>query len=220
MREGPVSNNDSFIDEVNDELRRDRLFAAFRTYGWIGGLLILFIVGGAAWNEWQKARHRASSEAFGDVVLAALSGDEAKRAEALAGVQVAPEQAPVLALIRSADSLAGRDPKGAAAILAPIASDSTLAPVYRHLALYKQALIEAALAPEQRAVALAELTAPGAPYRTLGVELQALDLVGAGKREDALAMLKTLSEDAQVTQALRQRVQQMMVALGGEPAGG
>ncbi len=31
-----MSSQDSFVDEVTDELRRDRLFAAFRKYGWIG----------------------------------------------------------------------------------------------------------------------------------------------------------------------------------------
>ena len=35
-----LSNHDSFIDEVTEEVRRDRLFAAFRKYGWIGVLLV------------------------------------------------------------------------------------------------------------------------------------------------------------------------------------
>ena len=33
-----MSNPDSFIDEVTEEVRRDRLFAVFRKYGWIGVL--------------------------------------------------------------------------------------------------------------------------------------------------------------------------------------
>ena len=215
-----MSSNESFIDEVNEELRRDRLFAAFRRYGWIGGVLILFIVGGAAWNEWQKARHRAASQAFGDALLAALSGEAEGRAAALAAVQASADQAPVLALLRAADAAAAGDAKGAAAILAPVAADAELPAVYRHLALYRLALTEGALEAGERAAALAELTAPGAPFRTLGLELQALDLVAAGKRDEALAMLGALAEDAQATQALRQRVSQMIVALGGKPAAG
>lgn len=53
-----MSNPDSFIDEVTDEVRRDRLFATFRKYGWIGGLLVALIVGGAAYNEWQSSAPR------------------------------------------------------------------------------------------------------------------------------------------------------------------
>ena len=51
-----MSNPDSFVDEVTDAVRRDRLFAAFRKYGWIGVVLVVLIVGGAAYNEWQKAQ--------------------------------------------------------------------------------------------------------------------------------------------------------------------
>ena len=36
-----MSNPDSFIDEVTEEVRRDRLFAMFRKYGWIGVAIVL-----------------------------------------------------------------------------------------------------------------------------------------------------------------------------------
>ena len=70
---GPLSENDSFIDEVTEEVRRDRLFALFRKYGWIGVVAIVLIVGTAAWNEWSKARAEARSQAFGDAIGTALS---------------------------------------------------------------------------------------------------------------------------------------------------
>jgi len=41
-----LSNPDSFIDEVTEEVRRDRLFRLFRKYGWIGVVIILGLVGG------------------------------------------------------------------------------------------------------------------------------------------------------------------------------
>ena len=39
-----MSNPDSFIDEVTEEVRRDRLFRLFRKYGWIGGVVVALIV--------------------------------------------------------------------------------------------------------------------------------------------------------------------------------
>ena len=54
-----MSNPESFIEEVTEEVRRDRLFGLFRKYGWIAVLVILGIVGGSAWNEWQKAQATA-----------------------------------------------------------------------------------------------------------------------------------------------------------------
>ena len=67
-----VSDTDSFIDEVTEEVRRDQLFALFRKYGWIGILAIVLIVGGASWSEWRKAQAEAKAQAFGDALVAAM----------------------------------------------------------------------------------------------------------------------------------------------------
>ena len=70
-----MSNPDSFIEEVTEEVRRDRLFALFRKYGWIALLAIVLVVGASAWSEWKKAQGRARAEAFGDGLLTALDAD-------------------------------------------------------------------------------------------------------------------------------------------------
>ena len=55
-----MSNTDSFIEEVTDEVRRDKLYAALRKYGWIGILAVAAIVGGAAYSEYNKAQARCT----------------------------------------------------------------------------------------------------------------------------------------------------------------
>ena len=40
-----MSDTDSFIDEVTEEVKRDRLFATMRKYGWIAVLIVLLLVG-------------------------------------------------------------------------------------------------------------------------------------------------------------------------------
>jgi len=73
-----ANQNDSFIDEVTDELRRDRLYGAMRRYGWIVVLLIVVAVGYTAWREYSVARDRAAAQDWGDAVLAAeAEGDAA-----------------------------------------------------------------------------------------------------------------------------------------------
>ena len=42
-----MSDTDSFIDEVSEEVRRDRLFVLMRKWGWIPILLVVLLVGGA-----------------------------------------------------------------------------------------------------------------------------------------------------------------------------
>ena len=63
-----MSETDSFIEEVTEEVRRDRLFAFFRRFGWILVLTIILIVGYAAWTEWQKSQFEASARVFGEKI--------------------------------------------------------------------------------------------------------------------------------------------------------
>ena len=71
-----MSDTDSFIEEVSEEVRRDRLYGYMRKYGWIAVLAILALVGGAAYNEYSKAQARAKAQTAGDAILAALEADE------------------------------------------------------------------------------------------------------------------------------------------------
>ena len=82
-----MSDTDSFIDEVTEEVRRDRLFLMMKRYGWIGAAVVVAIVGGAAYREYDRAQTTAAAEALGDAVIAALAENETdKRAEALATI--------------------------------------------------------------------------------------------------------------------------------------
>ena len=69
-----MSDSDSFIDEVTEEVRRDRLFLLLRRWGWIGALLIVVVVGGAAWNEYRKAQEMARAHPQGPVFVAVNPG--------------------------------------------------------------------------------------------------------------------------------------------------
>ncbi|TNB90449.1 hypothetical protein FHD68_16590, partial [Paracoccus marcusii] len=66
-----ANQSDTFIDEVTEELRRDRLYGAMRRYGWIVVLVIVAVVGFTAWREYSAAQDRAAAQAWGDAILAA-----------------------------------------------------------------------------------------------------------------------------------------------------
>mgnify|MGYP002067949300 CR=1 FL=1 len=38
-----MSNQDSFIDEVTEEVRRDKLYALYKKYGWIAALAVVVL---------------------------------------------------------------------------------------------------------------------------------------------------------------------------------
>lgn len=209
-----MSNTDSFIDEVTEEVRRDKLYGALRKYGWIGVAAVVLLVGGASVNEWMKARDRAAAEATGDAILAAVTeGDTPAKLAALDQIAAGGELDAVLGLVA-----AGEQPEDFAAAgerLAAVAADPETPPLYRDLAVLKRATLPGVMSPSDRIDALTLLTAPGAPFRVLAEEQIAFAEVELGETEAAITRLEALLDDNEASGALRQRAQQLIVALGG-----
>ncbi|MGL4309931.1 MAG: tetratricopeptide repeat protein [Paracoccaceae bacterium] len=212
-----MSESDSFIHEVTEEVRRDKLFALMRKYGWIGILAVMLIVGGAAWNEYRKAQAAADAQAFGDGLTAALEAeDPAARAAALAALGEDTPRAAIADFLAADAAAQAGDTAAALKLLDEIAGRADAGPAYTQLAKLKRVMLAGADMPAaDRDAALSELAQPGAPYRALAMEQQALALVEQGDRAGALALFKALLDEAQMTAGLRQRVSQMIVALGG-----
>lgn len=212
-----MSNPDSFIEEVTEEVRRDRLFGLFRKYGWIGVVVILALVGGTAWTEWQKSRDAARAQAFGDALIDALDhGTPDERREALAAVPTDGVQTAILNLILASDP--AEDKAATLAALESVAANGSLSPAYRDLAVLRRVLVGGAdLALADRRAALDGIAVAGRPYRTLAAEQLAYLLIEEGKPEEAIAALTALIQDQEASGALRARAGQVITALGGMP---
>lgn len=210
-----MSNPDSFIEEVTEEVRRDRLFAAFRKYGWIGGLVVLAIVGGAGWNEWQKARAEARAEGFGDAMLEALdTGGAVERREAMAAVPADGEQLAIRALMLASDP--DEDKAAALTALEALVADAAQPEIYRDMAQLRRVMLAGADLPlADRRAALDGISAPGRAFRTLAAEQLAYLLIEDGKTDEAIAALTALMQDQEAPQGLRGRAGQVITALGG-----
>ncbi|MFD2738856.1 tetratricopeptide repeat protein [Sulfitobacter aestuarii] len=215
-----MSNSDSFIDEVTEEVRRDRLFGLMRRYGWIAVLLVVLIVGGAAWNEYQKSRERAEAEALGDAMLAAMQADDsAARAAALDDVG-APEAAAaaVLGFLTAAEHAEAGDIDAAVARLDAVAVNGAAPEIYRQIAQFKALTLKSASAPAaERRQGFEAMAQPGAPLRLLAAEQLALIEIEENAPDAAIARYQDILNDAGTTPDLQQRALQVIVALGGEP---
>lgn len=217
-----MSNPDSFVNEVSEEVRRDRLFGLFKKYGWIGALLVILLVGGAAVNEWRKAQARAEAEAFGDAVIAALEIDDREaRAAALAEMDASGGRAAVLRLLTAAEAVNAGERTQAMAALEAVEADGNLPTSYRQLAALKRVMIGGSdIAAEERESVLTGLAQPGEAYRPLAMEQLALLRIETGEPDRALEILADIVADSEATSDLRRRASQLMVVLGGEPATG
>jgi len=213
-----VSNPDSFINEVTEEVRRDKLFGYFRRYGWIAIVGVLLIVGGAAFREYRLAATQAESRAFGDAVLDALDRDDpAARSAALAAVAASGQRRALLGLLQSTDP--ETDKAATLAALASVADDATLPASYRDLAVLRRVLVAGADLPAaDRQALLDPIAAPGRPYRTLALEQLALLSVETGDIPAAVTALEALREYQEASPGLRRRAEQVIVALGEKPA--
>ncbi len=209
-----MSNPESFIDEVSEEVRRDQLFAMMKRYGWIAVLLVIALVGGAGWTEYSRAKAEAAAQTAGDGILAALeSDDSATRTAALTAL---PASAITILIASSEQQIAG-DLAGAATTLDALSGDMTVPQIYRDLATFKAILLRHdSVAPEERKMTLAALAVPGGEFRLLAMEQVALADIELGDTASALAGLTSILEDAAVTRGLRDRASSLIVALGGE----
>ena len=210
-----MSNTDSFISEVDEELRRDRMKDALRKYGWIGALLVIVVVGGTAYNENRKATIAATAQAKGDAIAAALAiPDPAESAEALA--TATEDNSVVTGFLAAAQFEAAGDIPAAVATLKEIAENSENDAIYADLASLKALLIDEADDPD-RALTLQFLSRPGGPYRTVALEIVALDKIETEGVDAAVADLQTLLQDAETSGVQRQRLVQLITALGATP---
>jgi hypothetical protein len=209
-----VSDSDSFINEVTEEVRREKLFGYLRRYGWIAIAAVLLLVGGAAWTEYRKSQEQAAAEATGDALMTALEEpDPATRAAAMAQVEGEGAAAAVTSLLRAATQQEAGDNAASAQTLSELAANSDVPEMYRDVAALKAAMLPSDDAGARRAN-LEALSQPGQPFRLLALEQVAYMTLADGDADGAIAIMRQIEEDAGVTRGLRERVQTLMVALG------
>ncbi len=212
-----MSTPDSFIEEVTEEVRRDRLFRLFRKYGWIGVVLILGIVVGTAVVEWRKTQSEARAQAFGDAVIEAYDlGSAEERRSALAAIPADGQQVVLLALMEAADPA---EDKGATlTALDKIIATTGDQPAYHDLAVLRRVLVAGADQPlADRRAALDPLAVAGRPYRLLAKEQLAYLLLEEDKAPEAIDALQALIQEQGASTSLQGRASQMITILGGTP---
>lgn len=212
-----ANQNDSFIDEVFDDLRRERLFRLYRRWGWLALLIVLLIVGGVIWREYSQARDETRARDWGDAVLAAEeTGDPAAimqiDADGSEGRRI------VGALLAAGDWAEAGGKDAAIEALRAVANDPESDTALQDLAKLKLVILQgAAMEPTERDEILARLSRAGAPFELLALEQKAIALIDAGRKDDAISLIRQIQQKDGLSQALRRRLSEMMIALGEEP---
>ena len=144
----PPDNAESFVREVDENLRRDQLQERARRYGWlIGAAVILFLLAVGGYLYWQSRQVQQAEAATEELaaILQDIDGPGAATAPARLdalrksdndGVRV------TAGLTRAALAIQQGDRKLATTIYGEIAADADLAKPYRDLATVRGTALE------------------------------------------------------------------------------
>ena len=214
-----MSESDSFIQEVSEEIRQDRMFKLWKRYGpFVIGAIVAIVAAAAVWNWLEHRAVLQAREAGGAFLAAELNAPDAQQAL----LEEVEDEAELIAEFRLATSLVLNDQPGRAAeIYRGIAGRGDLPAAYRHLALLNAVKLETETAEAAALIDdLDPLVEPGAPYRPMALELRGVLRVQAGDvaaaREDLQAALSAPNATAET----RSRVNELLAALGPAPAAG
>ena len=213
-----MSNNESFIQEVSEEVRRDRLYRILKKWGWIGIAVIVALVGGASFNEWNKDSKMSSARNLGDRVLSAVSNKDPIELKEIETSNISQDI--FIKNLLSAILLSDNKLDASKKALEEIRDLPGITKTYRELNAFKLGLLllkEDSLTSDERFGVFEELVEPGSPFRLLAKEQQALILIEQGKLELAIKALTEISVDSETTASLKRRVTQLRISLGSDP---
>ncbi|PDT32041.1 hypothetical protein CO660_01085 [Rhizobium sp. L9] len=221
-------NDDSFIREVNEELRSDQMKGAWRRFGRYIIVVAILIVAGTAgkvlYEYWDDTR----SSGAGDQFLAAMKlADENKNDEALAALEKLEKEGhgayPVLARMRSATVQAQKgDAAAAIAAFTAIGKDNGVPAAVRDVAKMRAGwlLIENG-SYEQVSAAIEEMAVPSNAFRHSAREALGLAAYKAGNMAQARQWFQSIVDDTGSPRPVANRAQMMLdliTASGKAPA--
>jgi hypothetical protein len=222
----PPDISETFVREVDENLRRDRArdFAT-RYGGWLIAAVILFIAASGGFIYWQyyqqqRSEHQVEqlAEAFKDVG----SGDKAAATKTIDELSQSGSKAvrATALFTRAALALQQNDVKLATAKYREIANDSGLPGPYRDAALIRQTALEFdSLPPQEIVTRLQPLVQRGNPWFGSAGEMTAMALIKQGRKAEAGRLFASIAKDPGVPDSLRARSVQIAGSLGVDASG-
>ncbi len=215
------NSNESFLREVDEELRKDQAIDVWQNYGrWIIAAIVAGLIAFGGWLYWQSHSEERQG-ALGDKYQAAVkswTGNKAQEADAPLKELAASGSTGfgTVARFTQADVLLQKnDLKGGAAILGAIAADTKVTQEFRDLALIRQTAIEYdSLKPEQVVQRLKGLAIKDNAWFGSAGEMVAAAYLRQNKRGDAGKLYGEIAKEDSVPRAIRQRAVQMAGVLG------
>ena len=211
--------DDSFIREVEEELRSDRFKALWKRFGpLIIAAAVLLVALTAAWRGWlayAESRANASGDAFLRAIELAEEGDRDGALEALATLEESGAgRYDLLARMRAASLTASSDPEAAIAAFTAVADSAqtpaAIADVARLRAGYL--LVDHGDAGEANAL-VGRLAVEDDPMRHSAREVLGLAALKAGDRARATSRFREITADPEVPPGIAARANEVLALI-------
>jgi hypothetical protein len=216
-------NNEAFIREVDDEVRREQTAKLARRYGVIVGVIVVLALAAFGGTLWWRSHQAAVAGERGDQYMTALAAissgkedDARKQLAAIAGTD-AKGYAP-LARMLQADLLVRdrKDKEGADAFL-KLSQDGSVPQPLRDVALVRATGLQFDTLPPQQIVdRLKPLAQTGNPWFGSAGEMVGIAYMKLNQPKQAGAMFVAMTKDKSVPASIRARVAQLAADLGFE----
>jgi hypothetical protein len=214
--------DDSFVREVNEELRQDQMKALWRRYGLLAIAAVVLIIAGTAgyvgWNYWSEQQANRSGDQFSQALQLANQGRTDEALQALRQLEADGFGAyPVLARMRAATVMAeAGDFEEAIAAFDAVAADSSVPGSIRDMARLRAALLLVDHGSYDDVASRAEpLSDDANELRHSAREAMALAAWGEQDYENALRLFELIVEDPAAPTNTRQRAEMMVDLIAG-----
>ena len=222
----PPEMNETFVREVEENLRRDQMRDFGKKYGgWIAALVVLFLAASGGYIYWQQRQVQRSeqqveqlAEVYKNIAAGKTSAAPQKLDELAANGSKAVRAAALFT--RAAIAAQDNDLTTATAKYREIAGDDGLPRPYRDAALIRQTTLEFdKLKPDDVIGRMAPLAKPGNAWFGSAGELTAAALIKQGKKAEAGRLYAEIVKDKTVPDSIRSRSIQMASSLGVDVSG-
>ena len=221
MALAPGETNESFIREVDENLRRSQAEEFFRRYGvWViaAALLLLVAVAGLLyWRGQQRAAAAGQSETLAAVIDDIGAGNTRTVEPRLAQIQRqgSDEYAGLARLTGAAFALQKGNRAQAVAAYREVAADGDQPQAVRDAALLRGTALEFdSLKPEEVIARLQPLTVADSPWFGSAAELTAMAMLKGNRRTEAGRLFGAIAARRDLPPSLRTRAVQIAGTLG------
>jgi hypothetical protein len=220
----PPDVSETFLREVDENLRRDQLRDFVKRYGnWlvVGVVLFLAASGGFIWwKQHQLERAQGQVEQLAQIYKDIGGGKTSGAPRQLDDLSKSGSKAVRASAMftRAALALQESDTKLATETYQSIAEDSSLPKPYRNAALIRQTALQFdQLQPQQIITRLEPLARPGEPWFGTAGEMTALAMIKQGRKQEAGQLFAAIARDKAVPDTIKARAAQIASSLGVDP---